>query len=57
MKQSRLERIGDSTFARLNLEEQACQVGGTTVMYVTTFPVTDPIPHGHHDALDVVSDS
>jgi hypothetical protein len=57
MKHSRLERIADSTFTRLNLEEQAYQVGGQTVMYVTTFPITDPIPHGHHDSLDVVTDS
>ena len=57
MRQSRLERLADSTFTELNLQEQASQLGGQTVMFVNTFPITDPLPHGHHDALDVVSDA
>jgi hypothetical protein len=57
MKQSRLERIADSTFTRFNMEEQAYQVGGQTVMVVPTVPITDPIPHGHRDSQDVVTDA
>jgi hypothetical protein len=49
MKLSRLERISDSVFSRLDPSEQSHLVGAATFIVRITGPFTSPLPGGQPD--------
>jgi len=55
MKATKLERIDESMFTTLDRQFQIQMVGGQTTV-IGTGPVTDPLPHGHGDRADTLSD-